>query len=115
MKKYGYVLLFVVFVAGSLYGQSVSIDAEVEKARVQQMNERLRGKSVVASEQTGVQVGNKTFNFEEIRKKTIEMNELLQSVNGDVVQVSKGVVSADLGKKLKRIEKLAREIRRDFE
>jgi hypothetical protein len=70
---------------------------------------------VVASEQTGIKIGERSYDFDEMRRKTIEMNELLQSVNGDVVKVSKGIISADLSKKLKRIEKLARELRRDVE
>jgi hypothetical protein len=43
------------------------------------------------------------------------MNHLLQEVNGDVVRASKGVLNKDLNAKLKRLEKLAKEVRQAFE
>jgi hypothetical protein len=87
---------------------------EIERAREAAMNERLRGKDVWASDQS-LKPGGKTYDFVTIQKKTIEMNHLLQEVNGDVVQASKGVLNKDLNTKLKRLEKLAKEVRQAFE
>ncbi len=116
MRKLSSVLLFSVLALSGSSGQATgNPSGEIERAREESMNQRLKGKTVVASEQTGIKIGDKSYNFAEIRQKTIELNQLIQSVDGDVVQVSKGVLSADLSKKLKRIEKLAREIRRNVE
>jgi hypothetical protein len=78
------------------------------------MNQRLQGKDVVASDES-TKPGRRTYDFVTIQKKTIEMNHLLQEVNGDVVQASKGVLNKDLNAKLKRLEKLAKEVRQAFE
>jgi hypothetical protein len=86
---------------------------EIERAREDAMNQRLRGKDVLASE--GSLKTGRTYDFVTIQRKTIEMNHLLQDVNGDVVKASKGVLNKDLSAKLKRLEKLAKEVRQAFE
>jgi hypothetical protein len=114
MRILGTLLVVVLLTMPLGFGQSENPSASLERAREETMNQRLRGKDVVASEQS-LKPGGKTYDFVTIQKKTIEMNHLLQEVNGDVVQASKGVLNKDLNAKLKRIEKLAKEVRQAFE
>lgn len=115
MRILGTLLLLFALTAPVGYSQATggNPSAEIERAREEAMNQRLRGKDVVASEQS-LRPG-RTYDFATIQKKTIEMNHLLQEVNGDVVNASKGVVNKDLSQKLKRLEKLAKEVRQAFE
>ncbi len=108
-------LLLILVAVPAAFSQAASGNpsGEIERAREQAMNDRLRGKTVMASDET-LKPG-RDYNFVAIKQKTIELNELIQAVNGDVVQASKGVLSADMNKRLKRIEKLAKEIRKEFE
>lgn len=50
-----------------------------------------------------------------LRKKSVEMNELMKSVNIDLQNLQSGIRAADLPKKLKQLEKLAKEIRQNVE
>ena len=50
-----------------------------------------------------------------LQKNSVEMNELIKAVNLDLQNLQKGIRSADLPKKLKQLEKLAKEIRQNVE
>jgi hypothetical protein len=50
-----------------------------------------------------------------LQKNSAEMNELIKAVNIDLQNLQKGVRSVDLPKKLKQLEKLAKEIRQNVE
>jgi len=113
MRLVGCLLLLLVLLMPAGYSQSANPSASIERARAENINSRLRGTSVLASEET--EKPGKTYDFATIQKKTIEMNHLLQEVNGDVVAASKGVLNKDLNAKLKRLEKLAKEVRQAFE
>jgi hypothetical protein len=114
MRILGTLLVMLLLTMPLGFGQSGNPSGEIERIREDAMNERLRGKDVVAWDQS-TKPGGKTYDFATIQKKTIEMNHLLQEVNGDVVQASKGVLNKDLNAKLKRLEKLAKEVRQAFE
>jgi hypothetical protein len=113
MRTLGCLLLLILSLMPYAIGQAPNPAASVERARMEQMDERLKGKDVIASEES-LRPG-KTYDFVTIKQKTIELNHLIQDVDGDVVNASKGVLSADMSKRLKRIEKLAKEIRQAFE
>jgi len=114
MRILGTLLVMLLLTMPLGFGQLGNPSSEIERIREEGMNERLRGKDVLASEGS-TKPGGKTYDFATIQKKTIEMNHLLQEVNGDVVQASKGVLNKDLNAKLKRLEKLAKEVRQAFE
>jgi hypothetical protein len=116
MRVLGTLLVVLLLSMPLGFGQATggNPSGEIERAREDAMNQRLRGKEVIASEDS-LKPGGKNFDFVTIQKKTIEMNHLLQEVNGDVVQASKGVLNKDLSAKLKRLEKLAKEVRQAFE
>jgi hypothetical protein len=109
MRNIGTLLLLLGLIVPSGFGQSGSL----ERAREEAINQRLKGKDVMVSEES-IRPG-KTLDFATIQKKTIEMNYLLQDVDGDVVKASKGIHTKDLNAKLKRLEKLAKEVRQAFE
>ena len=115
MRIFGCLFFLLVLIVPAAFGQMTGGNpaGDVERARVDDMNQRLKGKQVAYSEES-LRPG-KTYDFVEIQKKTIELNHLIQDVNGDVGKASKGVMSTDMNKRLKRIEKLAKEIRQAFE
>jgi hypothetical protein len=57
----------------------------------------------------------RALDVREIAKKTKELNELVHLVNVDVINMNKGIMAADLGEKLKKIEKLSKELRRSLD
>jgi len=113
MRILGCLLLLTILLMPCALAQAPSPADAAERARVEDMNQRLRGKEVMASEES-LRPG-RTYDFATIKQKTIELNQLIQAVNGDVVQANKGVLNTDMNKRLKRIEKLAKEIRQAFE
>ena len=113
MRLVGCLVMLLMLVVPVGYSQSGNPSGGVEQLRVENINQRLKGKTVVYSEES-VKPG-KTYDFVTIQKKTVEMNHLLQEVDGDVVAASKGVLNKDLSSKLKRLEKLAKEVRQAFE
>jgi hypothetical protein len=53
----------------------------------------------------------RSIDLEKLRRDADELAALAQSVPPDVEQTTKGVLPKDLGEKLKRIEKLAKQLR----
>lgn len=83
------------------------------RARERSDNERMRGQKVQISDQT-LKAG-RDVDLAKVQKKNEEMNELVRSVNLDLQNLQKGVRAADLPKKLKQVEKLAKELRQSVE
>jgi hypothetical protein len=100
----------LLLVASAAFGQEQSAINE----RMRSDQERMRGANVNVDEQQSLKLGREV-QFAQVRQDTLEMNQLLQSINADVVNLQKGVVSADLQKKLKRLEKLAKGVRQAVE
>jgi hypothetical protein len=50
----------------------------------------------------------------ELKRKAEELTKLAASIPDDVDRASKGVVVSDLNERLKRIEKLSKQLRRDL-
>jgi hypothetical protein len=83
------------------------------RARERTDNERMRGQRVQINDQT-LKAG-RDVDLAKVQKKNDEMNELVKSVNLDLQNLQKGVRAADLPKKLKQLEKLAKELRQTVE
>jgi hypothetical protein len=82
-------------------------------ARERSDAERMRGERVPMVDQT-LKPG-RDLDLSKVQKKNMEINELVRSVNLDLQNLQKGVRSADLPKKLKQLEKLAKELRQTLE
>jgi hypothetical protein len=76
--------------------------------------ERMRGVRVPMSDET-LKPGGRDLDLGKVQKKNMEINELVRSVNLDLQNLQKGVRAADLPKKLKQLEKLAKELRQSLE
>jgi hypothetical protein len=113
MRVLGFLFVLSLLAVAPAFAQG-NPSGELERARVESMNQRLKGTSVLASDNS-LRPGERNYDFVTIQKKTVEMNQLIQTVDADIVQATKGVLSADMSKRLKRIEKLAKEIRQAFE
>ncbi len=82
-------------------------------AREASTAERMRGEKILIVDQT-MRPG-RDVDMVKLQKNTAEMNELIKSVNTDLQNLQRGVRAADLPKKLKQLEKLAKEIRQNVE
>jgi|SRR4051794_15024149 hypothetical protein len=78
------------------------------------LNRRLQGRQVKI-DASQPKPGGRMVDVLEIQKQTDELNALIKSVNVDLANVRKGVLAADLTQKLKRIEKLSKDLRHTFE
>ncbi|MGZ4790139.1 MAG: hypothetical protein ACXVZX_16595 [Terriglobales bacterium] len=88
----------------------------VNNARMNDYSDHIRGKMVPMQEAQGIATPRgKMVNVREIALKTKEMNELIHQVSLDVINLDKGILSADLSPKLKKIEKLSKELRQSIE
>jgi len=83
------------------------------KARMSSDLDRTRLSNVAVNDQQ-LKPG-RSLDLAHVRDQTIEMNKLIQSINADVVNLQQGVLSVDLQKKLKRLEKLAKDVRQSVE
>jgi len=50
----------------------------------------------------------------QLRKEAHELNELVQSISGEIDEASNGLLPKDLEQKLKKVEKLARHLRSEL-
>jgi hypothetical protein len=82
-------------------------------ARERSDAERMRGERIPMEDQT-LKPG-RDVDLSKVQKKNAEMNELMKSVNVDLQNLQRGVRAADLPKKLKQLEKLAKELRQTIE
>jgi hypothetical protein len=102
----GALLLLVTAMSGQ------AVDSAI-KARMTADLDRTRGNNVTVSDQTTKP--GRSLDLAHVRDQTVEMNQLVVSINADVVGLQKGVLAADLHKKLKRLEKLAKDLRQSVE
>lgn len=79
------------------------------------INQRMRMKPVIVTDGDRQASTPRAVNVDQAQQKTDELNTLIKSVNVDVGNLRKGILSSDLNSKLKRIEKLAKELRRALE
>jgi hypothetical protein len=100
-------IVTLLLVSGST---ALAQDAAANQMKVDSINDRMRGKSLPIVDGTA-KPGGRIVNIADVVKKTNELNMVLHSVNGDVSGLQKGVLAADLTEKLKKIEKLAKDIR----
>ena len=100
----------LLFLATAMFGQA---ESTAIKARENSDMDRMRGNSVMINEQK--LTAGRSLDLGHVRDQAIEMNQLLTSINADVVNLLKGIRAADLQKKLKRLEKLAKELRQAVE
>ncbi len=110
MRKLLLVTGALLVLATAMYGQA---EQSAIQARLDSDMERMRGQRIKVVEQklgTG-----RNLDFEHVRQQAIEINQLIVSINADVVNMQKGVMSAELNKKLKRLEKLAKVLRQSIE
>ncbi len=61
-----------------------------------------------------VPVAKRTLDLEKLRRKANELATLAQSIPPDIEQVAAGVLPKDLDDKLKRVEKLSKQLRREL-
>lgn len=93
----------ILFSAAVLHGQGLPVPPGVRQA--DKTEEQIQ-KNIPPPANAG---GN--INFEKLRREAEELASLARSIPSDVNQTSKGVLPKDLSDKLKRIEKLAKQIR----
>ncbi len=116
MRRLALAVLFCSIFLPLLNAQTADPARAVNQARMSDYNEHMRGKMIPMKETNGVEAPQgKMLNIREIALKTKEMNELMHLVSLDVVNLNKGILSADLSEKLKKIEKLSRELRKSVE
>ena len=107
-------LVALVFLLPCCYAQSAAADKAIETVKMEELNQRLRGAQINVTDQQ-TKPGTRRVNLVEIQKRTIELNGLVKSVNSDMANLPKGILAADLTEKLKRIEKLAKDLRHTLE
>lgn len=88
-------------------------DGELIKA--QQQQERNRGKTEGVEDIDNRKTTSRRVNLADIQSKTRELNGLVQSLNADMKTLQQGMVPADMTQRLKRIEKLAKNLRNTLE
>ena len=88
----------------------------VNDAMMSSRMERARGQQVPMQDQQGIATPKgRNLDVQAIAKKTKELDEVVHSVNLDVINMGKGVLAADISEKLKKIEKLSKELRHAIE
>jgi hypothetical protein len=90
-------------------------EAAADRARIDTINDRLKGHKVAVEDASSRLQKMTPADFQRIENKRIEMNRLVVGVNKDFDNANRGVLAADIGDKLKRIEKLAKQLRKEFE
>jgi hypothetical protein len=88
-------------------------ETEAVRARMASDAERMRGEKVPIKDET-LKAG-RDVDLPQLQKKQEEMKELVQSINVDLQNMQAGVRAADLPQKLKKLEKLAKELRQRLE
>lgn len=96
-------LLFVIlFLSSAAMAQSRPIPPGIRQA---EQNEAQNEKDIPPP------IARRTIDFGKVKHDADELAVLAQSLPPDVDQTAKGILPRDLGAKLKRIEKLAKQLR----
>lgn len=111
------VLVFagVLFLSLAAVAQGADPARAGNQARMDSLNHRLQGKALPVEEGNSTQLGSRTIDLMDFQNKTTELNGLVQSVNRDMKNLRSGILPADLTQRLKRIEKLAKDLRHTLE
>jgi hypothetical protein len=115
MSKTPAIFLLLCMFAPALYSQNGA--SAVERAHTDAINDRLRAQRADTPKPTSSTAPALPSKYDRMRmlKKNQELKALMQSVENDIALADRGVLAADLTKKLKRVEKLAKELRQEFE
>ena len=113
--KHTLVLAAVLFLSLPVWAQGADPARAGNQARMDSLNHRLQGKTFPVEEGDSAKVVSRTINLVDFQNKTIELNGLVRSVNADMKTLQQGMLPADLTQRLKRIEKLAKELRHTLE
>jgi hypothetical protein len=105
--------MLLVTLSLSLTGAALGQESSAINARIRSDMDRMRGERVSVTDET--MKPGRDLDLVKIQKKDAELTELLNSVNIDLRNLQQGVRSADLPKKLKQLEKLAKELRQSVE
>ena len=85
-----------------------------EDMRMETMKQRVQGARIDVTDEQPTP-GKRRVDLTEVQKRTEELNGLVKSVNFDLANLRKGILAADLTEKLKKIEKLAKQLRQTLE
>ena len=116
MKHLISAVLFCLILVPVAFAQNPDADAAANSVTVNAVNDRMRGQQVRMQDHQGIATPTgRNLNVHDIAVKTKELNDVVHSVNLDVINMNKGILAADLSEKLKKIEKLSKELRRSLE
>jgi allophanate hydrolase subunit 1 len=108
-------LLFTVSLLALLTPVARAQESAGQQMKMDSINQRIRMQKVPEKDEDLPANAPLKVNLDEVQKKTNELNELVKSLNGDVANLKKGVIAADVNQRLKRIEKLAKELRQSLQ
>jgi hypothetical protein len=104
---FGSLLLFSAFTSAQ------SPNAAAATMRADAIRERTRGKVTLTTDDPHQNIP--APDLAKVQQQSDELNQLVKSLDDDIVSMRKGLMAADMSQKLKRIEKLAKEIRHNIE
>lgn len=87
--------------------------AAAASMRADAIRERTRGKVNLTTDDP--QQKTPAPDLAKVQQQSDELNQLVKSLDADILSLRKGLMAADMNQKLKRIEKLAKEIRHNIE
>jgi TolA-binding protein len=108
-------LLIVVSLFALLTPLAFSQEAAGQQMKMDTINQRIRGKQVPEKDEDLKPNSPRNVNLVEMQQRTDELNALVKSLNGDMASLREGKIAADVSQRLKRIEKLAKEIRQSLQ
>ena len=109
-------LLVGLFALSTSFALAQDPGAAGDRIKVDSMNQSIRMTPVHESD--GIQrpdAGHVVVNLAQVQQKTGELNRLVKELNADMANLNKGMISADVNQRLKRIEKLAKELRQSLQ
>jgi hypothetical protein len=93
------------------FAQSPNPNAVASGMRDDAIRERTRGKVTLTEDTRSIAAPD----LNKMQEKSDELNRLAKELDTDLANVRKGVVPAEMSHRLKRIEKLAKEIRQGIQ
>ena len=97
------------------FAQGPDPGAAAEKMRIDEINNRIKMQPVPVVDANQKPTSPRNVNLVKVQQKTDELNQLVKSLNTDMANLRKGMLAADMDQRLKRIEKLAKEIRQSLQ
>jgi len=108
------VVTFAILAVSTSLAQGPDPGAAAERMKLETINQRVKMQPVPVKDQSQSPTAPRKVDLGKVQQKTDELNQLVKSLNGDVVNLRQGVLAADMDQRLKRIEKLAKEIRQSI-